>query len=137
MTLKGKSPNHRVRHRAGKEEKMSLNQKYTWNDFLKANPEHKEKGTKRTSSEGKKAFEKAYKDYIKKYLADRAKTITADIAKKTKKRDELVVKLVEVNKGKNKIRTKLQQNKVGKVDAAIARSERMSARNKTVQKNFK
>ena len=116
---------------------MSLNQKYTWNNFLKANPEYKEKGTKRTSSEGKKAFEKAYKDYIKKHLASRAKTVDADIAKKTKKRDELVVKLVEVNKGKNKIRSKLQQNKVGKVDAAIARSEKMAARNKVIQKNFK
>jgi hypothetical protein len=137
LTLKGKSPNHRVRHRAGKGEKMSLNQKFTWNDFLKANPEHKEKGTKRTSSEGKKAFEKAYKDYIKKYLGDRAKTVDADIATKTKKRDELVAKLVEVNKSKNKIRIKFQQNKVGKVDAAIVRSQKMGARNKVMQKNFK
>ncbi len=116
---------------------MSLNQKYTWNDFLKANPEHKEKGTKRTSSEGKKAFEKAYKDYIKKYLADRSSTISADIEKKTKKRDGLVVKLKEVSKSKKKIRIKLQQNKVGRVDAAIVRAEKMVARNKMVQKNFK
>ena len=38
---------------------MSVNQKYTWHDFLKEHPEHKEKSTKRTSPEGKKAFESA------------------------------------------------------------------------------
>lgn len=60
---------------------MSLNQKYTWKDFLREHPEHKEKKTKRTSSEGKKAFEAAFKAYIKKYLAAQVERFGKQIAK--------------------------------------------------------
>ncbi len=50
---------------------MSLNQKYTWARFLKDHPEHKEKKTKRTSKEGQKAFDAAFKQHAKEYLKER------------------------------------------------------------------
>ena len=71
MTVKGKSTIHsrsssglpamaspKARQAGLRKErfKMSMNQKYTWHDFLREHPEHREKKTKRTSSEGKKAY---------------------------------------------------------------------------------
>lgn len=50
---------------------MSLNKKYTWARFLKDHPEHKEKKTKRTSKEGQKAFDAAFKQHAKEYLKER------------------------------------------------------------------
>ena len=100
---------------------MSLNQKYTWNDFLKGNPEHKEKKTKRTSSEGKKAFEAAYKKFIKEYLAERQKMLARMQERIAKSRDELSIKVKTFQKAKNLPKAKFYQTKVGIKDAAIAR----------------
>ncbi len=52
---------------------MSLNQKYTWHDFLKDNPDLKKSGIKRTSKEGTKAFESAYNKRVKEVLKSRPK----------------------------------------------------------------
>ncbi len=116
---------------------MSLNQKYTWQDFLKEHPEHKEKGTKRTSSEGKKAFESAYKAYVKKYLSERSEKADKLIEKAKTKRTGLVTKSKDLKKAKSTKKLNLTNKKIGKVDAAIARHERFKDKNKTVQKNFK
>jgi hypothetical protein len=99
---------------------MSLNQKYTWNDFLKANPEHKEKKTKRTSPEGKKAFEAAYKKFIKDYLVERQTMLARMQERITKSRDELTAKVKGFQKAKNLPKAKFYQAKVGIKDAAIA-----------------
>lgn len=115
---------------------MSLNQKYTWNDFLKEHPEHKEKRTKRTSSEGKKAFESAYKAFIKKYLSERSDKIAKQISVATKKRDEIVAKVKELRKAEKLPRAKFVQKKAGSADAAIARFEKQLEKTKTIQKNF-
>lgn len=115
---------------------MSLSQKYTWNDFLKDHPEHKEKKTKRTSSEGKKAFESAYKAFIKKYLVSRAEKITKDIAKATKKRDTFVVKVKELRKSDKFARAKDAQLRVGCRDKAIARLNKQLEKTKASQKSF-
>lgn len=61
---------------------MSLNQKYTWGDFLKAHPEYKQKKIKRTSKEGQKAFEAAYKQHAKEYLKGRLAKIDDCLKKK-------------------------------------------------------
>lgn len=60
---------------------MSLSKKYTWADFLKANPEYKTKKTKRTSKEGAKAFETAYKVHAKEYLKARLAKIDKEAAR--------------------------------------------------------
>lgn len=86
---------------------MSLNQKYTWAQFLKDNPEYKEKKIKRTSKEGIKAFEAAYKQHIKEYLKDRMAKID--------KQKELL------KKGKG---------------ASIARLDRARERTKSLQKSI-
>jgi len=116
---------------------MSLNQKYTWQDFLKEHPAHKEKGTKRTSPEGKKAFESAYKSHIKKYLAGRTKEIDEEIKRAEKRRDERTTKLKDYQKAKQWPRARRQQEKVGKADAAVGRLKRQKDRTKLLQKTFK
>ncbi|PIR16333.1 MAG: hypothetical protein COV46_08790 [Deltaproteobacteria bacterium CG11_big_fil_rev_8_21_14_0_20_49_13] len=69
---------------------MSLSKKYTWADFLKANPEHKAKKTKRTSKEGAKAFEAAYKQHVKEYLKARMAKIDKESARCPKNKAYLV-----------------------------------------------
>lgn len=115
---------------------MSLNQKYTWLDFLKEHPEHKEKKTKRTSSEGKKAFDAAYKSFVKKYLSERAEKMGREIERATKRRAERVLKLAEAKKAGKKIRAKFIQEKIGKVDHAIARISKQQEKTKTKQKSL-
>ncbi len=68
---------------------MSLNKKYTWADFLKANPEHKTKKTKRTSKEGQKAFEAACKLHNKEYLKGRLEMIDKEQERAKKNRSKL------------------------------------------------
>ncbi len=67
---------------------MSLNHKFTWGDFLKQNPELKKKKIKRTSPEGEKAFQAAFKDFSKVFLKereDRLKKVKTVATKKPKK----------------------------------------------------
>ncbi len=120
---------------------MSLNQKYTWNDFLRDNPEMKEKGIKRTSSEGKKAFEAAYKKAIKDYLGKRAERCDTEIAKATKRRDGRITTLKTCqqikNKTKRKIRSGIAQKKVGATDHAIAALSKIKEKTTQLQKTFK
>ena len=114
---------------------MALNQKYTWHDFLKEHPEFREKQLKRTSPEGKKAFEAAYKAFVKKYLADRSTKLAKAIERATKRRDERIGKLRELRKAKKHPKAKLAQKKVGRQDAAIARFTRQQERTKALAKN--
>lgn len=115
---------------------MSLTQKYTWHDFLKEHPEFKEKKLKRTSSEGKKAFEAAFKAFAKKYLAERAEKITRDLSRATKLRDEYVVKLKELRRGKKHAKAKHQQLKVGRADHAVSQVTKLQAKTKERQKSL-
>lgn len=116
---------------------MSLKQKYTWQDFLKDHPEHREKGTKRTSSEGKKAFEAAYKAFVKRYLAERMEKVEKLLARTTAKRAELVSKSKEFRTAGRKTQMKNADRKIGNVDAAIGRHQRAKEKNKALQKSFK
>lgn len=115
---------------------MSLNKKYTWLDFLKEHPEHKEKQTKRTSAEGKKAFEAAYKTFIKKYLVERTSKIEKEIERSKKRREDLTAKLKAAHKSNKKLRIKFAQKKVGRTDRAIAGLGKIIEKTKTLQKNF-
>ncbi len=115
---------------------MSLNQKYTWADFLKEYPEHKEKNTKRTSSEGKKAFESAYKKFIKTYLDERGVQLKKMEAKTIAQRDEFVQKIQSFQKKKDFAKATFYQKKAGLKDAAIAEFKRQTDRTKTIAKKF-
>ena len=114
---------------------MSLNQKYTWKDFLKEHPELKEKKIKRTSAEGKKAFDAAYKSFVKKYLAGRAEKLAKDVTRQTKLRDGQLAKLRELRKAKKNVKAKAVQKKVGRHDAAMARFARQQEKTKAQQKS--
>lgn len=109
---------------------MSLAQKYTWADFLKAKPEFK---GKRTTDEGKKAFEAAFKSHVKGYLKDRATS-------EQKAHDVLVTKktkLVEtLKKAKTGAKAKIVRAKVGRKEAAIVKMSKRIEKTKTVQKSF-
>lgn len=113
---------------------MALNQKYTWANFLRDNPEHKEKKTKRTSSDGKKAFEAAYKKFIKEYLAERQQKLNTKKEMTTGRRDELIAKVKAFQKAKNTSKAKFYQVKVGKQDAALANIAKQVERTKMLQK---
>lgn len=115
---------------------MSLNQKYTWHDFLREHPELKAKGIKRTSSEGKKAFEAAYKAFIKKYLVSRTEKLSREIGRASKRRDERVARLKELRKGKKHAKAARAQLKVGRSDHAIAKLGQQQERIKAAQKDF-
>lgn len=116
---------------------MSLNQKYTWHDFLKEHPEFKEKGIKRMSAEGKKAFESAYKDFIKKHLSERAKKIEREMECAKKRREEIMAKVKELRKARKHPRAGFCQEKAGRQDAWGGRLTRQKDRTTTLQKSFK
>lgn len=115
---------------------MSLNQKYTWQDFLKDHPDHKEKKTKRTSPEGKKAFETAYKAFIKKYLAERAEKMAKGLEKAKKRREEYTLKVKGLKKAERHVRAKLVQAKADRQDSTIARFQKQIEKTKAAQKDF-
>jgi len=115
---------------------MSLNQKYTWQDFLRDNPEHKEKGTKRTSSEGKKAFESAFKAKAKEYLDEFQKRCDRQTAKAKALRDERDAKVKELQKAKRFDRAKIAQRKLGRSDAALAQLARQKDAAKAKRKGL-
>ena len=115
---------------------MSLNQKYTWGDFLKDNPEHKEKKTKRTSAEGKKAFEAAYKKFVKEYLAQRQEQLKKMQDKAAQHSKELTAKVQGYQKTKDFARAAFYQRKVGKKDAAMAAYAEQMEHDKQLAKKF-
>lgn len=115
---------------------MALNQKYTWADFLKAHPEHKEKPLKRTSDEGKKLFEAAFKKHIKEYLKERSTKIEKQAKRATTERTALVKQVQEIAKTKNWVKFHTAQTKVGKKDAHLARLKKQEERLKVLSKSF-
>jgi hypothetical protein len=115
---------------------MSLNQKYTWHDFLRENPEHKEKGTKRTSSEGKKAFESAFKAYCKKFLEDQQNRYDRQGEKATERAKALSTKVTELRKAKKFAKGKVAQKKAGRADAAVAHLVSQKQRSQAKRKSL-
>jgi hypothetical protein len=112
---------------------MSLNQKYTWNDFLKENPELKEKQVKRTSPEGKKAFEAAYKAKVKDVLKERLVWIDKEVKRAGSKKSALVT---DIKAKKTGVTKRVVQDKIGKAEKYLHRLEKMTKKTKQVQKNF-
>lgn len=115
---------------------MALNQKYTWADFLKEHPDLKKKGIKRTSSEGKKAFESAYKTKVKAYLSERVEKVGKLKKQATERKKILTEKVAALQKAKNFLKAKIYQRKVGSQDAWFGRLDKQAARIKVLQKSF-
>ncbi len=115
---------------------MALNQKYTWADFLKEHPDFKKKGVKRTSAEGKKAFESAYKTKIKVYLTERVEKVNKMKKSATDKKKALTEKVSAFRKAKDFSKAKTYQEKVGAQDAWLGRLDKQASRIKVLQKNF-
>lgn len=115
---------------------MSLKQKYTWNDFLKENPDVKTKGIKRRSKEGVKAFESAFKTKMKIYLTDRTKKVDVLKKKALEKRNDLTSQVKTYQKAKNFPKAKIYQEKVGRQDSWITSLSKQEERIKYLQKNL-
>ncbi|MBU4484758.1 hypothetical protein KKA47_05000 [bacterium] len=112
---------------------MSLNQKYTWTQFLKENPELKAKRIKRTSAEGVKAFETAYKAKVKDILKDRLTFIDREKKRATDSKTEIVKKM---RGNKNAPKVKILQKKVGRMDNYLSRLDKATESNKKLSKSF-
>ncbi|MBI2346791.1 MAG: hypothetical protein HYV03_07955 [Deltaproteobacteria bacterium] len=112
---------------------MSMGQKYTWADFLKDHPELKTKGVKRTSKEGKKAFEEAYKTALKSHLKGLSAKLEREGKKATARRTALTT-MLKADKGT--VVAKVLQQRVGQKDHAIAFLARQIERAKAAQKTL-
>lgn len=115
---------------------MSLNQKYTWNDFLRDNPTFKKDGIKRTSKEGKKAFDAAFKEKAKEYLKGYSQRLEGQKEKALKRHAELSNKVKTLQAQKNWVKASFYQKRVGKQNAAISKISAMSIRAEEKAKNL-
>lgn len=110
---------------------MALNEKYTWGDFLREHPQKKD--LKRTSAEGKKTFETAYKAFVKEFLKTRLTRLQKQQKKATECRDELVGRLKGIKKASL---AKRFQSRVGQKDHALAVIGQQIENTKAIQKQF-
>ncbi len=138
LTVKGKSTIHAASSSSLEKSEglMSLNQKYTWHDFLRENPEHREKKTKRTSNEGKKAFEAAFKANAKKYLEEQQARYDRQLGKASERSKVLTEKVSALRKAKKFARAKIAQRKAGRADAAIAQIAGQKGRSQAKRKSL-
>jgi hypothetical protein len=113
---------------------MSLNQKYTWGEFLKKHPEKKD--LKRMSSEGRKAFETAFKAKMKEYLTGRVERVKVLQKKATEKKKILTEKVKTLQKAENWCKAKIYQKRVGRQDAWFNRLVKQADRIKILQKSL-
>lgn len=103
---------------------MALKDKFTWNDFLKQNPEFKEKKVKRTSPEGEKAFNVAFKNFAKEHLKAR-EAYRAKEAERAASRKAILIKDLKGLDGKKwYLRSKTLNRKIGRFDAYLAKLAR-------------
>ncbi len=110
---------------------MALNEKYTWADFLREHPGKKD--VKRTSPEGKKAFEQAYKAFVKKYLTTQLERLERQQQRATEVRNDLVTRLKATEKH---VIAKRLQARVGQKDHAVAIIAKQIDRARDLQKQF-
>lgn len=100
---------------------MSIAQKFTWGDFLKQNPALKEKKVKRTSPEGEKAYQAAFKKFAKEHLKARDEGIKKETDRVNKTKKDLLGRLKKVDGNKWHLKAKTLNKKIGRFDAYLAR----------------
>lgn len=112
---------------------MSLNQKFTWKDFLKENPQVKGKELKRTSPEGKKAFDAAYKAKIKDVLKDRLAWIEKEVVRVIEKKKSSITAIKAL---KTPVARRHVEEKIARNDKYIHKLKRTTDKTKQIQKSF-
>lgn len=115
---------------------MSLAQQFTWNDFLKKNPEFQKKNIRRTSPEGEKAFKAAFKEYAKTSLKERETKIKKEKERVAKAKGALVAKLKAVDGRKWHLKAKKLNEKIGRFDAYLARLETLQKKTAVLSKTL-
>lgn len=113
---------------------MGLAHKYTWGDFLKANPELKKKGIKRTSPEGEKAFKAAFKAFAKDHLKTRSAKLKKEEERVAKSKEMLLQRLKAVGGKKWHLKAKDLNEKIGRFDSYLARLTRWQESTKELAK---
>lgn len=114
---------------------MSLTHQFSWAQFLKKNPEFKQKKIKRTSSEGEKAFKAAFKEFAKEFLKKRDAEIKKEKERATKEKSALITKLKAVDGKKWHLKAKSLNQKIGRLDAYLAKLEGRHKKTAQLAKN--
>lgn len=115
---------------------MALAQQYTWARFLKEHPDLKEKGIKRTSAEGKKAFEAAYKKFAKAALKDREEWVKREESRVEALKTAVVGKLKALDGKKWHLKAKVLNQKAGRHDAYLAKLSKLKTSVKELSKKI-
>lgn len=113
---------------------MGLAHKYTWQDFLKAHPDLKQKKVKRNSPEGDKAYKAAFKVFAKNYLKERTANIEKEKERAAKSKTALVERLKAVDGKKWHLKAKDLNEKIGRFDSYLARLGRWQESTKELAK---
>lgn len=115
---------------------MSIAQKFTWGDFLKQNPALKEKKVKRTSSEGEKAYQAAFKKFAKEHLKSREEKIKKETDRANKTKKDLLGRLKKVDGKKWHLKAKELNQRIGRFDAYLARLTKLEEKSKQLTKKI-
>lgn len=115
---------------------MSLSQKFTWGDFLRQNPDLKAKKVKRTSPEGEKAFQAAFKKFAKDYLKEREAWIKKEEERVVEAKGKLVKTLKEVDGRKWRIKMKKLNKEIGRFDSYLSKISRWQEESKRVARKI-
>lgn len=113
---------------------MSLAHQFSWQKFLTQNPDLKKKGVKRTSTEGKKAYQAAFKEFAKKCIKDRETGIKKEETRTTKARASLVEQLKAVDGKKWHLKAKKLNQEIGRLDSYLASLQKAKERTKNLSK---
>ncbi|MBI4125274.1 MAG: hypothetical protein HY609_03175 [Deltaproteobacteria bacterium] len=113
---------------------MSLAHKFSWQKFLKQNPDLKKKGVKRTSPEGEKAYKAAFKEFARKYIKEREERLKKEETRATKVKVELVKKLKGVDGKKWHLKAKKLNREIGRLDSYLASLQQSKERTKNLSK---
>lgn len=115
---------------------MALKQKFTWGDFLKQNPEFKEKKMKRTSPDGEKAYQAAFKKFAKEHLKNREGWVKKEEERVTKAKGTLVKQLKAIDGKKWHLQSKKLNKEIGRFDAYLSKISKWHEASKQLTKKI-
>lgn len=115
---------------------MSLAHQFSWKKFLKENPELKKKGVKRTSPEGEKAYQAAFKEFAKNYIKDREARLKKEEKRTAEAKAKLVEELKAVDGKKWHLKAKKLNREIGRLDAYLTSLQKSKERTKQLSKQI-
>lgn len=115
---------------------MSLAHQFSWQKFLKQNPELKKKGVKRTSTEGEKAYKAAFKEFAKKAIKEREERVKKEEKRVTEAKTVLVEKLKKVDGKKWHLKAKKLNREIGRLDSYLSSLQKAKERTKNLSKQI-